>query len=88
MEEEANFQKTRKEILSEIEVKHPTVFDQCNLCALIVNNSLKNLKMGLLEMLCEKLELEVSTQSGRRKKAPYIAALSDLVAGCSCGGRS
>ena len=45
-------------------------------------------KMGLLETLCEKLELEVSTQSGRSKKVPYIAALSDLVAGCSCGGRS
>ena len=78
----------REEILSEIEVEHPIVFDQYKLCALVVNNSLKNLKMGLLEMLCEKLELEVSTQSGRRKKAPYIAALSDLVAVCSCGGRS
>ena len=88
MEEEANFQTAREDILSEIEVEHPIVFDQYNLCALVVNNSLKNLKMGLLEMLCEKLELEVSTQSGRRKKASYIAALSDLVAGCSCGGCS
>lgn len=88
VEEEANFQTAIQEILSEIEVEHPIVFDQYNLCALVVNNSLKNLKMGLLETLCEKLELEVSTQSGRRKKAPYIAALSDLVAGCSCGGRS
>ena len=87
-EEEANFQTAIEAILSEIEVEHPIVFYQYNLCALVVNNSLKNLKMGLLETLCEKLELEVSTQSGRRKKAPYIAALSDLVAGCSCGGRS
>ena len=87
-EEEANFQTAIEAILSEIEVEHPIVFYQYNLCALVVNNSLKNLKMGLLETLCEKLELEVSTQSARRQKAPYIAALSDLVAGCSCGGRS
>ena len=35
--------------------------------------------MGLLEMLCEKLELEVSTQSGRRKKAPILRRLVILL---------
>jgi len=32
VEEEANFQTAIQEILSEIEVKHPIVFDQYNLC--------------------------------------------------------
>ena len=35
--------------------------------------------MGLLEMLCEKLELEVSTQSGRGKKAPILRCLVILL---------
>ena len=35
--------------------------------------------MGLLETLCEKLELEVSTQSGRRKKAHILRRLVILL---------
>jgi len=70
VEEEANFQMAREEILSEIEVEHPIVFDQYNLCALVVNNSLKNLKMGLPEILCEKFGIRGVYSIRSQKKGP------------------
>ena len=64
-------------------LENPIVFDQYNICDLVRDNSLKNLKLGLLQMLCEKLNLQGSV-TNRRKKASYIDALADLVSGSSC----
>lgn len=85
-EEEFNFDKAREEILAEINLEHPIVFDQYNICALVSDKSLSNLKLGLLQMLCDKFELE-GFITDRRKKASYVYALTELVKGCSCGGR-
>ena len=46
VEEEANFQTAIQKILSEIEVEHPTVFDQYNLCALVVTKFIEKLENG------------------------------------------
>ncbi|KAL9961974.1 hypothetical protein ACROYT_G031023 [Oculina patagonica] len=86
-QEESNFCEARQEILTSIQADHPITFDQYNICEMVKNNTLKKLKLGLLQMLCEKFELEFPS-TGQRKKAPYIAMLEELVAGCSCGGRS
>ena len=75
--EEANFHKPREDILLAI------VFDQYNICDLVRDNRLKNLNLGLLQMLGEKFNLQGSV-TDRRKKASYIDALADLVSGCSC----
>lgn len=81
--EEANFHKAREDILLAMNLEHPIVFDQYNICDLVRDNRLKNLKLGLLQMLCEKFNLQGSV-TDRRKKASYIDALADLVSGCSC----
>lgn len=86
-EEESNFCEARQEILTSIQADHPITFDQYNICSMVRDNTLKKLKLGMLQLLCEKFELEVPSTS-QRKKAPYIALLDELVAGCSCGGRS
>ena len=83
-EEEVNFQQAREVILTSMNLEHPIVYDQYDICAMVCNDTLKNLKMGLLQMLCEKLNLEVSV-GDRRKKSSYIQALTGLVDGCSCG---
>lgn len=80
-EEELNFHNAREDILTEINLEHPIVFDQYHLCALVSDNSLKNLKMGLLQMLCEKFQLHGSI-TDRRKKASYADTLPDLVDVC------
>ena len=86
-EEEVNFHIAREEILADINLEHPIVFDQYNICALVRDNSLTRFKLGLLQILCEKFNLEAFI-TDRRKKSSYVDALSDFVKGCSCGGRS
>ena len=81
--EEANFHKSREDILLAMNLEHPIVFDQYNICDLVRDNRLKNLKLGLLQMLCEKFNLQGSV-TDCRKKASHIDALADLVSGCSC----
>ena len=81
--EEANFHKAREDILLAMNLEHPIVFDQYNICGLVRDNRLKNLKFGLLQMLCEKFNLQGSV-TDRNRKASYIDALSYLGSCCSC----
>ena len=80
--EEANFQEARGVILTAMNLEHPIVYDQYNICA-VVCNTLKNLKTGLLRMLCKKLNLKVSV-GARRKKYSHKEALTGLPDG-QCG---
>ena len=57
-EEEVDFHKAGEEILADINLEHPLVFDQYNICALVRDNSLTKFKLGLLQMLCQKFNLE------------------------------
>ena len=57
-EEEVNFHKAGEGILTYINLEHPLVFDQYNICALVRDNSLTKFKLGLLQMLCQKFNLE------------------------------
>ena len=86
-EEEVNFHKAREEILADINLEHPIVFDQYNICALVLDNSSTKFKLGLLHILCENFNLEAFI-TDRRKKSSHVDVLTDFVNGCSCGGRS
>ena len=60
------------------------MFDQYNLCALVSEtDKLKDLKLGLLQSLCQEFGLEIPA-SVRRKKAPHLTLLERLVDSCSC----
>ena len=48
-----------------------------------LEQSSKKLKVALLQVLCESLELQIPSPQGRRK-APYVALLQKLVNSCSC----
>ena len=45
-EKEVNFRKAREEILADINLEHPVVFDQYNICALVRDNSSTKFKLG------------------------------------------
>lgn len=86
-EEESNFSTSRQQILSHFQMEHPIVYHQYNICALVSKGTLKNMKLGLLQSLCEKFELE--TPANRvRSKAPYLSLLEEMVSSCSCSGLS
>ena len=83
-EEEFNFHASREGILSALQQEHPIVFDQYNFCALVSEtDKLKDLKLGLLQSLCQEFGLEIPA-SGRRKKVPHLTLLERLVDSCSC----
>jgi len=82
-EEEANFAKAREIIMSSIQLQHPIMYEQYNVCIMAKENTLKHLKLAELQNICEALELEVPHRPIRRK-APYIALLLEVLNQCSC----
>lgn len=82
-EEQMNYDYAREVILSTLQLKHPIVVDQYNICQLVKDDKLKGFKVALLQMLCKELELEAPSPPVRRK-APYIALLEKCVEQCSC----
>ena len=82
-QEETNFDAARQDILSHLDLKHPIIYDQYDICALVRKRTLKNLKLGLLQSLCDCFELETPAKRVR-SKAPYISLLEEMVSCCSC----
>ena len=82
-EEEMNYAAARCDILSKLHLEHPIVYDQYNICTMAKNGTLKTLKLGLLQLLCESFELETPAVK-LRKKTPYLTLLENLVSSCSC----
>lgn len=81
-EEEENFARARETVIS-ITLQHPITYDQYNICAKSKDGSLEGLKLGMLQNICQKLELEVPPKPIRRKKL-YTDLLDDVVASCTC----
>ena len=65
-QEEANFS-AAKEFVETIQLNHPLVYDQYNLCEMALSGNLKVLKLPMLQHLCEDLGLmHLSRLSARR----------------------
>ena len=58
-EEEINFTMARNLALETISLQHPIVFDQFDICTMVKNDTLKKLKLGMLQSICQNLELNV-----------------------------
>ena len=63
------------DILLAMNLEHPIVFDQYNICDLVRDNRLKNLKLVLRQMLCEEFNLQGFVTDRRKKAASYILQL-------------
>lgn len=83
VEEQVNFCSARDSVLSSLQICHPIFVDQYDICALVKSKTVKKLKVALLQVLCESLELQVPSPHVRRK-APYVALLQKLVDSCTC----
>ena len=56
---EANFCSLREVVCSNIQLQHPIGFNQYNICMMFSEDSLQKLKLGLLQEMCECLQLDV-----------------------------
>ena len=63
-----------------------SIFEQLNVthCSMVENNTLKNLELAVLKLLCESFNLALPPGVDHRKKTSYVALLEDLVRCCSC----
>lgn len=81
-QEETNFSQA-KEAVATIQLNHPLIYDQYNLCTMALDGTLKLLKLTMLQHMCEDLGLDVPPKP-MRKKAPYLALLKDITTKCTC----
>ncbi|KAL9980561.1 hypothetical protein ACROYT_G009164 [Oculina patagonica] len=81
--EEENFYTARESVLSSLDLQHPITYEQFNICALVRESKLNKLKVAMLQVICEALNLETPVPAVKRK-APYTALLVDAVSKCSC----
>ena len=82
MEEEFNLSNAKESIFEQLNVTHSIHYQQYN-CSMVENNTLKNLELAVLKLLCESFNLALPPGVDQRKKTSYIALLEDLVRCCS-----
>ena len=63
-EEETNFSRPR-EAVNSIVLQHSITYDHYDICAMVHEGPLKQLKLGMLQNICEQLELDVPPTEGR-----------------------
>ena len=82
IEDEENFSRAKESVMTALHVQHPISNDQYDVRSMVKDKSLSKLKLGVLKLLCENLN--ISMPADQRRKAPYISLLEDLVKTCSC----
>ena len=81
-EQEAYFQ-TRNEVLENVQLNHPIMYDTYNFCSMVKKDSLKRLTVALLQDICEHFGLD-TTGASKKRKAPFIRLIRvELVQTCS-----
>ena len=83
MEEEFYLSNVKESIFEQLNVTHSIHYQQYN-CSMVENNTLKNLELAVLKLLCESFNLALPPGVDHRKKTSYVALLEDLVRCCSC----
>lgn len=81
-QEESNLSEA-KETVTSIQLDHPLIYDQYDLCEMALKDSLKILRLPMLQHICEDLDLNIPSKP-IRKKTPYLALLKEIVSKCTC----
>ena len=82
-EEETNFTGARDVATTASQIQHPITYDQFNLCSMAKGDTLKVLKLPMLQRVCEALGLDVP-QPPVHRRAPYMNLIKDITQNCSC----
>ena len=80
---ERNIEQLREEVMSEIAIQHPIMYDTYSICDLVANSKLSKFAIPMLHDICSHFELDIPTVKYKRKK-PYIELLVSLVNSCTC----
>ena len=85
--EELIFVTAREDILLSLQVHHPIMYEQHNLCTLVANRKLQELKLPILKLLCAAFDLYVEGED-RRKRRLFIDVIGQLFFDCSCKSKN
>ena len=84
VEKESTYSTLKNQVLHDLQIEHPIIYDTYNICHLHATDKLKKLSVALLKHICVYFDLRIDNLPERRK-APYISLISELVqSGCSC----
>ena len=81
--EEKNLQDLSKQVLNEVSIQHPIMYDTYNLCDCVSKSKLDKFSISVLQDICGSFQLDTS-DIGQRRKKPYIELIVNLVEKCSC----
>ena len=88
---ESTHSRIQQEIIDEVQLRHPIVYDTYNLCDLAKGGDLYELGISLLRAVCEHFDVQnvhgdITTITDRRRKSAYVAKLQDYLSSCPCAG--
>ena len=72
-----------RNIIKEIGLAHPIMFESHNVCKLTLCSKLTKFSMRKLQDICNLYELDTSSIIAKRKK-PYVELILDLIGNCTC----
>ena len=78
-EDHLAYTSARDDIIKEIELNHPIIYDTYDICKMHAEKKLEK----LLWLICAYFNMEVEDLP-RRCKAPYLSFINELVQSCSC----
>ena len=70
-----NLSNAKESIFEQLNVTHSIHYQQYN-CSMVENNTLKNLELAVLKLLCESFNLALPPGVDHRKKTSYVALLA------------
>lgn len=82
-EDHLAYTSARDDIIKEIELNHPIIYDTYDICKMHAEKKLEKLSVALLRLICAYFNMEVEDLP-RRRKAPYLSFINELVQSCSC----
>jgi Arf-GAP/Rho-GAP domain/ANK repeat/PH domain-containing protein 3 len=81
--EEEGIENLARNIINEIGLIHPIMFDTYNLCDLATGSKLSKFSISMLQEICTFYDLDTSYIKATRKK-PYIEILTNFIGNCTC----
>ncbi|KAL9952354.1 hypothetical protein ACROYT_G039598 [Oculina patagonica] len=83
VEVEQEFCDARQVVLDDVQLRHPIVYDNLNLCDMHKKGRMKALSIAMLKTVCEFFGVSTDGFIATRK-AKFLFSLEEIVKGCSC----
>jgi hypothetical protein len=79
---EREWQEMKADVFNQLDLQHPLMFKETNLCQLAKTNGIGKLKMKCLKDICEHFNIEVS--GPKTTKETFVLPLIDFILKCKC----